>query len=212
MSTVATQPRVCPACGSEIPHGAYVCLQCKQTYCISCDKPILLSPTTGRCRYENCQFYTKPICERCVRISICRHQRDLVGALSFETLAATWSKVVKAKQKYDRRQPIAKTAVGVACLLAALMTIKSLSNWQEAVGHNGQSPQLQWWIVPIIMWAGAYSIYWMGVSVPKLIVWDCCPACDVPVACDADLRNPPLRQIPLTQIDRWSERLSTFPT
>src|SRR4051794_26339360 len=98
MTNAENKARTCGACGTSMADGAYVCPNCNQAFCIACNTPIAVGPTTRLCRNPPCELYAKPFCDNCLLVEISYKQDDLRYPPSGGVSRWTWPMVCAMEQ------------------------------------------------------------------------------------------------------------------
>ena len=207
MSTVTAQPQVCSVCGSEMPHGAYVCLHCKQACCAVCHGPLVLGPTTGRCQLQKCELYSKPVCDNCILIQFTSTQSSLDEFKKKPPESRyDWNWITQLQQKWDRKQFVLFLISTIPMLVGFISVIFVLFDWQDAIGLNGIKAFANTWSFSFFWWIGFIYLVWYFSIPPKIQVMEECPNCGSCLGQGTPVGERPFRLIPLTNIGRWRSR------
>jgi hypothetical protein len=187
--------RTCIACGSDIPSSAYLCPSCKHAYCSVCSKPIEIVSDTGLCQTLECELYTKPICEQCVKFDFRRYQPDMGYHLKWRQ--QSWD--TKAFWKQFRFAHKRAIVCRFLCYLSFvpsifLFAVESLREfWAHGISRQLIEPVT--WLIGF--WFAAWLLLkprWLHTMVPwirkpEIAIDDLCPSCHEP------LLNRPVRRM-----------------
>lgn len=202
MSNQSIESHVCKACGTVMPAGAYHCLACKQSYCGSCYCPVAIDAKTARCRADHCDLFSKPICEKCMVVTL----RDTSLAFCRGTVEKwEWldSKLIEWNQKSSRR-------TFYAICLATLIIVAFLVAIADSRKATGFKQFLSAWGTPTFFCVASYFIVRINILPWRIGFHDCCPSCNAALGKGASLAERPQRMVPITEVFSWKYRLTPY--
>lgn len=212
MNSNMSESQVCPACGTKRTQGAFQCPSCKQTYCAACQRPVVLDRTTTKCNYSECELFTKPICENCMKVEICSGQwldKELVTAAT--TTEARKLLIVRWCQKYFERQTSSwiEILVLVGALITLLSVVVAVVRWSNSPNSKGISGFLDFFGMPLFFAAGL-GMFIHAQLEPKVSVKCLCPKCLTILGFGVPIQRYPDRKMSLNKVGRMYDRITGF--